>query len=605
VSYEQDLTGAHATVAAMTATMTARGPDAGGMWIRGHAALGHRRLAIIDREGGRQPMTVDTPEGAVVLVYSGEAYNFAELRTELQVRGHRFRGRSDTEVVLRGYIEWGEAVAERLTGMWAFAIWDTRDQRLLLMRDPLGIKPLYLMPTHDGVLFGSEPKAILANPQARAAVGLDGLREMFTLIADPATSVWEGMRQVEPGTVVRVARDGIRERRYWKLQTAPHTDNLRDTVATVRDLIHDSVRRQLVADVPLCTLLSGGLDSSAITALAAEQLRPSGEAIRSFTVEFAEQREHFVADEWRSTLDSPFAVEVAAHVGARHSSIVIDAAELAAPHVREAVVGARDLPLGLGDSDSSLYLLSRAVRERSTVALSGESADEIFAGYRWFHDPALRDADIFPWMAAVPAAMSRRTGLLRPDLIRDLDLENYVRDQYRTALAGVDPLPGESALDTRIREVSYLHITRFLRSMLDRKDRMSMAVGLEVRVPFCDHRLIGYLYNVPWSVKAHDHREKSLLRAATAELLPRSVVERAKSHYPIAQDTAYVGALQRRAAELLSTDHRALEIMDPAAVRKVATCNAAGVELPDRLGLEQFLDLAVWLDHYRPQLRIA
>jgi asparagine synthase (glutamine-hydrolysing) len=273
--------------------------------------------------------------------------------------------------------------------------------------------------------------------------------------------------------------------------------------------------------------------------------------------------------------------------------------------VREAVVGARDLPLGLGDSDSSLYLLSRAVRERSTVALSGESADEIFAGYRWFHDPALRDADIFPWMAAVPAAMSRRTGLLRPDLIRDLDLENYVRDQYRTALAGVDPLPGESALDTRIREVSYLHITRFLRSMLDRKDRMSMAVGLEVRVPFCDHRLIGYLYNVPWSVKAHDHREKSLLRAATAELLPRSVVERAKSHYPIAQDTAYVGALQRRAAELLSTDHRALEIMDPAAVRKVATCNAAGVELPDRLGLEQFLDLAVWLDHYRPQLRIT
>lgn len=605
MSYEQDLTGARDIVAAMTATMTARGPDAGGMWIRGHAALGHRRLAIIDRAGGAQPMSAETAAGEVVLVYSGEVYNFAELRTELRARGHSFRGRSDTEVVLRGYLEWGDSVAERLTGMWAFAIWDTRDQRLRLMRDPLGIKPLYLMPTRDGVLFGSEPKAILANPRARAAVGMDGLREMFTLIADPAAAVWEGMRQVEPGTVVTVDRDGIRDRCYWKLRTASHVDDVRDTVDTVRELLDDSVRTQLVADVPLCTLLSGGLDSSAITALAAEHLRPSGEAIRSFTVDFAEQREHFVADEWRSTLDSPFATDVAAHVGARHNTAVIDTAELAAPQVREAVVAARDLPLGFGDSDASLYLLSRAVRERSTVALSGESADEIFAGYRWFHDPQMRDADTFPWMAAVPASMSRRTTLMRPDLPRALDLENYVRDQYRTALANVEPLPGEPALDARIREISYLHITRFLRAMLDRKDRMSMAVGLEVRVPFCDHRLIGYLYNVPWAVKAHDGREKSLLRTATAELLPRSVVERVKSHYPIAQDIAYIGALQRWAAELLAADHCALEIMDPTAVRKVATCDAADVELPDRLGLEQLLDLAVWLDKYRPQLRIG
>ncbi|WP_194819386.1 asparagine synthase (glutamine-hydrolyzing) [Nocardia sp. XZ_19_385] len=605
VSYEQDLTGARDVVAAMTATMAARGPDADGMWVEGHAALGHRRLAIIDIEGGAQPMTAETPDGPVALVYSGETYNFTELRAELQARGHRFRGRSDTEVVLHGYLEWGAAVAERLIGMFAFAIWDARVQRLVLIRDQLGIKPLYLLPTRDGVLFGSEPKAILANPGANAIVGMDGLRELFTLITDPATAVWHGMRQVEPGTVVTVDRDGLRESRYWTLRTAEHTDDLGRTIATVRDLLDDSVRRQLVADVPLCTLLSGGLDSSAVTALAARQLRSSGASVRSFTVEFSDQKANFVADEWRGTLDSPFADEAARHVGARHHTIEIDTAELAAPPVRAAVVAARDLPLGLGDSDASLYLLSRAVRERSTVALSGESADEVFAGYRWFHEPALRDADTFPWMAAMPTAMTRRTALLRPDLARALDLDNYVRDQYRTALARVEPLPGEGPLDARMRQISYLHITRFLRAMLDRKDRMSMAVGLEVRVPLCDHRLVDYLHNVPWAFKAHDGREKSLLRSATAELLPRSVVDRKKSHYPIAQDAPYVGALQRQAAELLAAEHPVLEIMDAAAVRKVAQRDVGGVDLPDRLGLEQFLDLAVWLDQHRPQLRTA
>ncbi|WP_209896992.1 asparagine synthase (glutamine-hydrolyzing) [Nocardia goodfellowii] len=605
VSYEQDLTGSRAVLAAMTATMGARGPDAGGLWVEGPAALGHRRLAIIDIAGGTQPMTVDTPDGPIVLVYSGEAYNFTELRAELRNRGHHFRGRSDTEAVLRGYLEWGDAVAERLIGMFALAIWDARTQRLVLIRDQLGIKPLVLLPTRDGVLFGSEPKAILANPLARAAVGLDGLRELFTLITDPATAVWHGMRQVEPGTIVTVDRDGLRETRYWTLRTAEHTDDLGATIATVRELLHDSVQRQLVADVPLCTLLSGGLDSSAITALAARQLRRSGESVRSFTVEFAGQREDFVADEWRSTLDAPFADEVGRHVGAHHHTLVIDPAELAAPEVRAAVVAARDLPLGLGDSDASLYLLSRAVRERSTVALSGESADEVFAGYRWFHDSALRDADTFPWMAAMPRDLTRRTTLLRPDLVRALALDDYVRDQYRTALARVEPLPGEAPLDARMRQISHLHITRFLRAMLDRKDRMSMAVGLEVRVPLCDHRLVEYLYNVPWALKSHDGREKSLLRSATAELLPRSVIERVKSHYPITQDAAYVRALQQQAAQVLAEDHRVLEIMDAAAVRKLVGRDVGGVGLPDRIGLEQFLDLAVWLDRYQPQLLLT
>ncbi|MBF6330126.1 asparagine synthase (glutamine-hydrolyzing) [Nocardia transvalensis] len=604
VSFDRDLTEERGIVEAMTATMARRGPDDGGVWIEGHAALGHRRLAVIDIAGGAQPMTVETPNGPVTLVYSGETYNFTELRAELAARGHRFRSRSDTEVVLRGYLEWGDAVAERLVGMSAFAIWDARDERLVLIRDRLGIKPLYLWRTPDGVLFGSEPKAILANPLARPRLGLDGLRELFTMLADCRTAVWDGMGQVDPGTVVTVTRSGVRRRRYWELSTAEHTEDLPATIATVRELLEDSIAGQLVADVPLCTLLSGGLDSSAITALAAARLAADGESVRSFTVDFVDQAENFVADDWRQTPDSPFAQEVARHVGARMSTLTIDVATLASPQVRAAVVAARDLPFGFGDSDASLYLLSRAVREQSTVALSGESADEIFAGYRWFHEPSMRDADTFPWQAAMPKELTRRTGQLRPELVRELDLETYVQDKYREAIAPVEPVPGDSELDTRMRQLSYLHLTRFLRAMLDRKDRLSMATGLEVRVPYCDHRLIEYVYNVPWSMRAFDGREKSLLRAATTDLLPKSVVERVKVHYPLAQDRAYVIALQEQSAQI-SADrptHRVFDIIDPDVIAKLSTRPAEAIDLPDRIGLEQFLDLVIWLDHYEPEL---
>ncbi|WP_167471381.1 asparagine synthase (glutamine-hydrolyzing) [Nocardia arthritidis] len=604
VDFSSDLTDKRTIVEAMTATMAERGPDAGGVWLERHAALGHRRLAVIDIEGGAQPMTVETPNGTVALVYSGEAYNFTELRAELVARGHRFRSRSDTEVVLRGYLEWGDAVAEKLTGMWAFALWDARDERLVLIRDRLGIKPLYLWPTADGVLFGSEPKAIFANPLARPALGLDGLRELFTMMTDPGIAIWHGMRQVDPGTVVTVTRDGIRTRRYWSLPVAEHADDLPTTIATVRGMLEESVAGQLVADVPLCTLLSGGLDSSALTALAAARLAESGEKVRCFTVDFADQSENFVADEWHATPDSPFAVEVARHVDAEHTRVVINSAALAAPEVRAAVVAATDLPLGYGDVNASLLLLARAVRDHSTVALSGEASDEIFAGYRWFHNPAVWDADVFPWLVVAPPGTGIRTELLRPEVARALDLETYARDAYRDAIAEVAVLPGESEFDRRMRQISHLHLTRFLRGMLDRKDRMSMATGLEVRVPYCDHRLIEYVYNVPWSMRTHDGREKSLLRAATADILPESVVRRVKGHYPMATDRTYFDAVQRQVGAVLfeRPDHPVLELMDRAAVAELAAKAPDGLTFAHRFGLEQFLDFVLWIDHYHPEL---
>ncbi|MDO0929128.1 asparagine synthase (glutamine-hydrolyzing) [Streptomyces sp. TG1A-8] len=606
ISFDRDLTAEAATLHAMTETMACRGPDDRGTFAEGPAALGHRRLAIIDLPGGRQPMSLPTPGGTVALVYSGEAYNFTELRRELTDRGHRFTTDSDTEVVLHGYLEWGDAVAERLNGMYAFAVWDGRHDKLVMIRDRMGIKPFYYHPTPDGVLFGSEPKAILANPLARRRVTLDGLRELFTMIKTPGHAVWEGMREVEPGTVVTVTRSGLDTRVYWQLETRPHTDDRDTSVAAVRTLLDDIVRRQLVADVPRCTLLSGGLDSSAMTALAARQLAERGETVRSFAVDFVGQADNFVADELRGTPDAPFVHDVARLARTDHQDIVLDAQSLADPAVREKVIRARDLPAGLGDMDASLLLLFRAIRDQSTVALSGESADEVFGGYLQFFDEEARRADNFPWLVRFGRHFGEDADILRPELSKSLDLGSYVADGYRTAVSGIQRLDGESDFEYRMRRICHLHLTRFVRILLDRKDRMSMAVGLEVRVPFCDHRLVEYVYNTPWSLKSFDGREKSLLREATADVLPRSVYDRVKSPYPSTQDPRYARALQEQAKDLLARpSHPVFDLVDRERVRTAAERDTPVSTQIARRGLERTLDLAQWIDLYSPELVLS
>ncbi|MEV4496287.1 asparagine synthase (glutamine-hydrolyzing) [Micromonospora arborensis] len=603
VSYHRDLTQHRAELDAMTATMACRGPDADGVRLDRHAGLGHRRLAVIDVEGGSQPMSVHTDDGAVDITYSGEVYNFGELRDELRRRGHRFRTRSDTEVVLHGYLEWGEAVAERLNGMYAFAVWDSRIEKLVLIRDRLGVKPLYYYRTDDGVLFGSEPKAILANALAERAVDLEGIRELVSFTQTPGSAVWCGMNEVLPGGVVTVDRAGLRETRYWTLPSRAHTDDLQTTIANVRSLLEDVVERQLVSDVPRCTLLSGGLDSSVITAIAAAKLGERGEKVRSFAVDFTGREDDFVADELRATTDAPYAREVGAHVGSLHESVVLNHQAIADPAVRRAVITARDSPLSLGDMDTSLYLLFQVIRQRSTVALSGESADEVFGGYRWFHQPEAQAAATFPWMAVfVSGAKAQVSDRFNADITAALDLPGYISDRYAQALTEIERVDGESDHEFRMREMCYLHLTRFVRMLLERKDRVSMAVGLEVRVPFCDHRLVEYVYNTPWSMKTFDGREKSLLRAATADLLPRSVLDRVKAPYPATLDPRYTSALLQQCRDLLTTDDPVFALVDRSYLESI-TRQSGALPIEIRNGMERVLDLSTWLDIYRPELR--
>ncbi len=607
VAYDRDLThdpAARTTIEAMNATMVPRGPDAGGILLDGPVALGHRRLAVVDLEGGRQPMSVEH-DGRTVLVttFSGEIYNHRELRAELSGRGHTFRTRSDTEVVLHAYLEWGRDFTARLNGMFAFALWDPIRTELLLVRDRMGIKPLYFHPTPDGVIFGSELKAILAHPSARSVVDADGFAELLSLAKTPGHAVYRDIREVRPGHTLRVRRQGMDELRYWALEAREHTDDLPTTVAHVRELLDDIVERQLVADVPLCTLLSGGLDSSAITALAARSLEAEGRGqLRSYSVDFAGHTQAFQADAFRGTPDGPYAHALAEHVGSDHQDIVLDTAALVDPDHRTAVHIAYDLPFGLGESDTSLYLLFAAIREHATVALSGESADEIFGGYRWFHDADTVQAATFPWLAAMRAVIRRdfpglsggRESLLAPELLAKIDLDGYRSTRYHEALADVPRLAGESGPERRMREICHLHLTRYLRTLLDRKDRMSMATGLEVRVPFCDHRLVEYVFNTPWAMKTFDRREKSLLRAASLDLLPESVAQRVKSPYPSTQDPRYVEFLRADLRRILADRQAPVRpLLDLAAAERAA--NSPGKTFRRRI--ELVLSLDIWLRH--------
>jgi asparagine synthase (glutamine-hydrolysing) len=593
IDFTRDLTTERATVEAMTGTLSRRGPDGGGTWLSPHAALGHRRLAVIDLGGGAQPMTAQRrgSESPVILTYSGELYNFRELRDQLQARGHRFTTASDTEVVLRAYLEWGTGFVDRLSGMFAFAIWDDAREELLLIRDRLGVKPLYFHTYRGGVLFASEPKAVLANPLFAARTSVDKIPILFNpRLSMPWETPYIDLRQVQPGHLVRVDRSGAHEAPYWRLVSQEHNDDEDTTVRRVREILEDTVAHQLVADVPLCTLLSGGLDSSAVTALAARHHAPG---LRSFSVDFQGAADDFRATALRPERDTPFALGAAAHIGVDHTTIDLDPEGLT--NVIPAALAARDLP-SLGQFDASMYLLFQAIREHSTVALSGEAADEVFGGYPWFFDRTIVWGDTFPWLGNAP----RLTDCLAADVRARIRPDEDERDRYATLRARVPRLTGESGLQARMREVLFLSLQGPLLYLLDRKDRMSMALGLEVRVPFCDHTLLEYVWNVPWKMKVADGREKSLLRAAVADLLPQEVLQRRKSAYPATFSPAHAQAVRAALDRMLDDSSSPLvSLLDLPKVRELASGQIKMMTMADNLHLLlPLIEIDRWMRAY-------
>lgn len=589
-----------------------RGPDGSGIWLSRYAVLAHRRLSVIDIENGEQPMLFPAAPGSEArwsLSYNGELYNYRELRGELSSRGHRFRTSSDTEVVLAAWVEWGVHAVERFNGIFAFSVWDDREETLWLVRDHLGVKPLHYFHEGERLIFGSEAKSILAHPDVVTAIDEDGLRQLvLPLLKFPGTNPYRGISEVLPGQVLEFSRRGVRTIRYWDVKDLvgrpSEAKDLGAAVGQLRALLDDTVTRQTIADVPLCTFLSGGLDSSAVTALA--NGLPGRGGVSSFSVDFADASDS--ADS-RSALDRRFAREAADHIGSRHSNIVLDSALLAREDVRDATVRARDLPNGFGDLDTSLLLLCREVRKHATVALSGEAADELLGGYLWFHEPSAVWADTFPWIADSPAhghLHQRVLGTIDPGLARTLRLDEYLRDEYATALGGLSFDPALSREERRHREIIHLAVSYFLPMLLDRNDRLSMASGLEVRVPFTDHRIVEHLVTMSQQTHNAGGREKGVLRDAVRDLLPVGVLERKKSPYPTTPDPEYARTLERQLASVLDdppdglADIFAPQVLAPGGLADSARSHG----LVSNFEGEVVLNFASWLRQYSPKLAI-
>ncbi|MCF7619411.1 asparagine synthase (glutamine-hydrolyzing) [Bacillus sonorensis] len=559
----------------MTETLSKRGPDDTNIWGKHHVLFGHKRLAVVDLEGGKQPMTRTHQGNPYTICYNGELYNTEDLRKELQALGHQFNSHSDTEVLLHSYMEWKEECVHRLNGIFAFAVWDEKRDLLFAARDRLGVKPLFYFEQGTSFLFGSEIKAILAHPEVKAKVDSQGLAEIFGLgpSRTPGSGVFKGMKEIRPGYAMLFSKDGLTTWRYWNVKSEKHTDSFADTVLNVRSLFEDAVTRQLVSDVPVCTFLSGGVDSSAITATAAKHFEKEGEApLHTFSVDYEDNEQYFTSSLFQPNADGPWIRKMSDAFGTVHHNCVISQEDLAG-YLEEAVV-VRDLP-GMADVDSSLLWFCREIKKDFVVSLSGECADEIFGGYPWFH--SAEDVKGFPWMRS----MEERIGLLRSDWQKKIGLKEYVTARYEETVKETPHADGETGEEKRRRELFYLNMLWFMTTLLDRKDRMSMGASLEVRVPFADHRLVEYVWNIPWEFKMHGNREKGVFRKAMEGILPDDILYRKKSPYPKTHHPAYTKAVKRWLASLLKNKDSALHtFLDNKKLNQLIETEGASFKVP-------------------------
>ena len=528
----------------MLETMARRGPDDRGLYQESRCTLLHTRLAIIDPEGGRQPMSLSWNRETYTLVYNGELYNTEELRRELLSLGHTFQGHSDTEVVLHSYAQWGRECLDRFNGIFAMAIWEETGRRLFLARDRIGVKPLFFALHQQGLLFASEMKTILCHPAVEPCLDREGAMELIMLGPGrlPGSGVFRDIRELEPGCMAFYESGKFLIHRYWKLQDREHRDSLPDTVEIVRCLVLDAIQRQMVSDVPVGTFLSGGLDSSIISAVCAGKMAEKGETLQTFSLDYLNNDRYFHASKFQPDSDDAYIRLMQEAIRSRHHWSVLTPETLISA-LEEATV-ARDLP-GMADVDFSLLEFCREIRGHVKVALSGECADEIFGGYPWYRDPEVRALEGFPWAQNT----LDRAAILNPGIANDP--AGFVQAAYTATCRECDILPENNPLERRMKEMVNLNFRWFMQTLLDRKDRMSMYCSLEVRVPFCDYRIAQYLYGVPWMYKDLGGREKGLLRRAMKDILPQSVLYRKKSPFPKTHDPRYEELVSLRLKELL------------------------------------------------------
>ena len=557
VNYKKELPNKKNVINTMTQTLSNRGPDEEGLYLNNNVALGHKRLIVIDPQGGKQPMVQRFNQGEYIIVYNGQIYNTKELRKTLTENGFAFYSHSDTEVLLKSYIHYGKDVVNHLNGIFAFAIWNTKTEELFMARDHFGVKPLFYTEFDGGLIFASELKAIFKYPNFEKIIDSQGISELFGIGPShtPGFTVYKNIFEIKPAHFAVYNKSGLYIEQYWKLKSKRHLEDFEETSAHLEELLKDSISRQLVSDMPICTFLSGGLDSSIITKFTSDYLQKEDMApLDTYSVDYVDNDKNFVKSDFQPNSDNYYIELMNKNCYSTHHTVMLDTPELAAS-LKDAMI-ARDMP-GMADVDSSLYLFCKEVKKEKTVSLMGECADEIFGGYPWFFREDSLNSGTFPWSIAI----NERTKILNPSLLNSINLKDYIDFRYNQSLSNVEILDTDSFETAEKRKISYLTITWFMQTLIERADRMSMANGFEVRVPFCDYRLAQYMYNVPWEMKAYKGREKGLLRHIMKGYLPDEIVERKKSPYPKTFNPTYLATVKGMLTDIMKDSSRPINYL--------------------------------------------
>ena len=547
MNLKEDLISKKNILISMNDTLKKRGPDECGYYVDKNILLAHRRLIVIDPDGGKQPMTFYYNSNKYVIAYNGQIYNAEELRNDLKSHGFDFESHSDTEVLLKAYVLYKEDVVNKLNGIFAFAIWNEKDKSLFLARDHFGVKPLYYTYINNSLVFASEVKAILKFPNVKPELDEQGICEMFGI--GPAhtngITAFKNIFELKPANFMLVTDDGIHIKRYWKLKSKSHTDNFEQTCEKVQYLLEDAIKRQLVSDVPLCTFLSGGLDSSIITLYASEYCKENDlPPLSTYSVDYIDNDKNFQKTDFQPNSDNYYIDLMQSKLNTNHHVVMLDTPELAKA-LEDAMI-ARDFP-GMADVDSSMLLFCQNVKNDATVTLTGECADEIFGGYPWFFREDALNSGTFPWSIAI----SERQQLLNPEIAKKVNLKEYIDYRYNESLEDVEILDTDTDETKEKRKISHLTLNWFMQTLLDRSDRMGMYNGFEIRVPFCDYRLAEYVWNIPWEMKALKGREKGLLRYIMKDKLPAEIVDRKKSPYPKTWNPTYLKAVKEMLSKIM------------------------------------------------------
>lgn len=600
LSSDIDLRGEKLLVEKMGKTLKKRGPDAAGLYLTPEVALVHRRLSVIDVENGAQPMHF----GKYVIVYNGEIYNTDEVRNELEGFGYRFDTHCDTEVVLKAYDKWENESVKKLNGIFAYAIYDKKENSLFACRDRIGVKPFFYNKTKNTFSFASKIDTLLCQPYVKSAVDEEGLYEIFML--GPAKTIgkaiFKDICELPPAFCLTYKNGKIKTYPYWKLEAKEFNENEETAAEHTYLLVKDSIERQLVSDVPLATFLSGGLDSSIISKIASDKYKESGKTLDTYSVDYTDNDKYFKKSLFQPNKDSDYIDVISSYIGSNHHNIVLNNVDVA--NALEEAVIERGVP-GFVDIDSSLMLFCKEVKKDFTVCLSGECADEIFAGYPWYHKKEILFENVFPW--------ARNTNIRQRILKNGFlsDGEEYLQSAYKNTLKNISYLENDDKINKRMREMFVLNLNWFMQTLLARKDNMSMASSLEVRVPFCDYRLVEYAYNMPWNIKALDGREKGILRKAFENDLPKEIAWRKKSPYPKTHNPAYFARVKELLAIAL-TD-KSTPLMDWIDIDNLYLLLRNPDSLPEPwygqlMGIPQIAayiyQIYAWIKHYNVEFEI-